>query len=1643
VGSALFFPNPLDQGQYELIGFEAGEKFSDWLPRSGVNIYRQPVVVAINGDPFLEADWDRELSEDDHLALMAQPQGETVLATIAWVSTAVSAAFALYTVLTLPDSPDGGVQTSPNNNLSERANRARIGEAIPVAYGNSVIFPDVSSKPFSVYAANGDEIIYLLYELSHGKFNVDESSMKFEETPLSSFPTSEYDIIPPGSTSNLYPSDVVTVGAVSNIEVDSGLTPEYTINATTTRINRIGFDIVAPRGLYRQRSNGSRDRISVSLQLQYREIDDAGDPVGTWQSQSVTLSGATTEAIKRTYDITVGSGRYEARINRPGAYDPDNKIIDQLQWAGLKGYFEDALPVTTTTRIAVRIRSSNEIGSRALTKFNVVAQRLLPTWSESGGWTTEVATNNPAWAAADVLRNTTYGGGRPDAYINLLDLEQLASDCDTLGYECNGVFDITRTIWDALQNIGDTCNARPIDEGGVYTLIQDKEKTVPVQMFNMRNIKRGTFRTEGQGFVEETKDSVHVKFMDKNQDYRESTVKCVLPGGTDNRPLEVKWWGVDNEAQAWSLGMFMAASNRYRRESQVFEAPLEARIPRFGDLISVSHYLIGVQGAAQVSGDVLAYDSVDTLTVSEDLPSFTTPFVMIHDIAGTPLGPYECTVVGTNQIQIDEAFTDTGLVFSGSYPNPRFQIGEGVEAFYRGRVQKIVPTGGEDVQIEAVIDVPEIYSITDGETQPDPVTLNDLQPYLPTITEFRAELGGTPGAVEVHLSWEGAYSDRYDLEYSADGGVNWIDMGEDLLQSRYTDRPSVTPGVIRYRVRGMSIFAGSFVETSIDTSAAIPVGAIVPGTGTSLNAQSMSEGVSLSVVAPSSDSDGDVEVFEIWRVTSPDTLIGDASAVKVADVPGLYDAVNDQWFASYVDGTVTGGTTYYYFQRPRNRNGAAANYFPTSAAGVVVTPSSPSSGGPGPAGDPAVSADSLGVAQWSKSSGSWVPSTPWDRTISFYRAPSSTAVATHTVRGVLNTSDGTITITDQGETGEDTNITLTSGAGTASVLVEVTHISSGVKGALSFSTSQDGTDGLNAARTMALGLNLTRAGASDSGDGSIFGVNADGTADLTSTIAPSFLWNGAVINVPHYAAGLSFVTRVDNKRGFICVNTSLPGDTFGPFSGTSIEEDIAFVWKEGGSWFYDTNGSATVGVEFFPTSDYVAIGWLETGGGDSILGGGLFGEAVTLTLAAFPGATDGATVNDNIQGEVFVEEDFGDNNLSRVLATWNEELATSGEVSIQQVSSGYGDYVLQIGNNSGNDEYWTGVDRKRALPLDRTSTYKLTMVARRTLGSGSDYLGVYGFKGDVRNGNGALVSDAGLNTRSNAHYIAASSILLPTDFTEYVAYFKRNTGSNAGTFSGGTHTTLDNPALIHGEAEYVAPMFIVNYNDQAGQREIAYARIERVEAGADWDQVGGSGKPADNATQNRWRGDWTNAPVEYAVNDIVNSGGRQYRCILAHTSSGASTPPTLTAENQWWVRVVGVLGGQDQADWDNDLANKPDDLFILNTEAIIFDVPDRVAWGSFGTTIFDYTPSQVFQNFTARVRDGTGAITNSRVIEGALTVSNGTINITSSGTVDGIAISVTNNQTTEVTVTLEHVASGEEATMEFVTAKLSTSGVGK
>ncbi|MCL7466345.1 phage tail protein [Phaeovulum sp. NW3] len=167
------------------------------------------------------------------------------------------------------------------------------------------------------------------------------------------------------------------------------------------------------------------------------------------------------------------------------------------------------------------------------------------------------------------------------------------------------------------------------------------------------------------------------------------------------------------------------------------------------------------------------------------------------------------------------------------------------------------------------------------------------------------------------------------------------------------------------------------------------------------------------------------------------------------------------------------------------------------------------------------------------------------------------------------------------------------------------------------------------------------------------------------------------------------------------------------------------------------------------------------------------------------------------------------------LAQWQNH-AGLGELAI--VSSAHarqGGKVLQVGNNSGDDQAWYVA--RTLIPFDPDRTYRIRAGLRKNAGAGMIYLGFVGVAAD----GVTLVNNTGANTHT-AQFYAPSGGQSPAlnTYTEITGYVR-------GVGSGGAGT-LASPRMIHANVRYLRPVIIVNYETVAGQTLVDYVKVDTV-----------------------------------------------------------------------------------------------------------------------------------------------------------------------------------------------------------------------
>lgn len=749
--------NVMDPSDRAVWRAQPGSTMRDLAPVSA-----GPVVACVNGEWVLQDDWHLvEPVPGDIVVYRVLPTGgggngslQTVIGIVlivvgAWTTNpgliAAGASFLVSGLLAPPSiapitGPTSIEAPSPTYNIQLAGNAARLGQPIPVLYGRHIINPDFAAQPYQEFGLNDDQYYHAL--LSFGvmeRFTLE--SIMIDDTLLSHFTDFEVQYIGPqypGTALTLVNAAVVTAPEVAGQELVAGVpVGPFAVNGAGLRAEKLGIDVTCPKGLYFANDSGALTPKTVSFFFEARPINDSGTSGGDWFPlsgiESITL--AQNSPVRRTYLYTVPAGRYEVRGQRTDTKDTNARAGHELSWAGLRGYLNPNVPLDPNANfVAIRIKANNQLSGFSQRKIALVVQRWLPTWRPDTGWSAPVATSNPAWALADVLRNTVYSTGVQDSRIDLMSLWQLSLTWETRRDEFNGVFDKRVTMWSALQTIARCGRARPIMRGSVFTFVRDDKQTLPTAKFTTRNIERGSFSVDFSFTDDDDVDGVEVSFFNSAAwavDYARWPADSL-------HPAQVSIQGITNRNQALREAAYMWADIRFRPNSLVFTTELEGFLPAFGDLIAVQHDVTGWGQA----GDIESFDGVQAVLTENVTWSVGNHYIMLINEQGDPKGPY-LVVPGEERrsVQFIE-LPDPADIYTGTErERTRFAFGPGNAFAKMCKVVGISPRENT-VQITAVIEDNRVHEEDPALFAPVPGSPGSGGPGAPRVARYAPD--GTP-----------------------------------------------------------------------------------------------------------------------------------------------------------------------------------------------------------------------------------------------------------------------------------------------------------------------------------------------------------------------------------------------------------------------------------------------------------------------------------------------------------------------------------------------------------------------------------------------------------------------------------------------------------------------------------------------------------------------------------------------------------------------------------------------------------------------------------------------------------------------------------------------------------------------------------
>lgn len=766
---------------------------------------------------------------------------------------------------------------SPTYSLQAQGNSARLDDSIPEHFGRHVAFPDYAAQPYSEYSGN-EQYLYQLLCVGRGEYDIeairieDTPIASFDEIDteiiqpggaLTLFPANVISSVEvagqdlPCRTATYSQSGttvtvtlaahgfaagkVVYVDYTSGTAVDGSFTvvsaptaDTFTLTAagslTTsgnvtvslwvggfiasaagTQANYIGLDFVMPRGMYYANDDGSLSNVNIVVTAEARTVDAAGAPTSGWTTLGTPVYNAGTTTPQRLSErYSVASARYEVRARRVDVEMTDTRYGHDVAWAGLRVYLPDGRNFGDVTLLAMRLRASNNLSMQASRKVNVIATRKLPVWNGSTWSAGNLSTRSPSWAIAYACKQV----GLTDAQIDLAGLLALDSTCVGRSDYFDARFDNFLSFWEAITKMAGAVRAKPFMQGGVVRIMRDQAATIPVALFSVRNIVRGSFSIDYLMPTSDTADAVDVKYFDANN-WAQATVRAKLPGSTAAVPAKVQLFGVTGRDQAFREGMYQAASNRYRRKVISFSTEMEGFIPSFGDLIAIQHDM----PAWGQGGEVTDWNSgTKTITLSEPTVwGSGAHYIGLRKRDGSVDGPFAVTA-GANAYEVVLAVSPSFTPYTGqTEERTHYAFGWAETWRQQARVLSAKPQSLNTVEITAVNEDSNVHTAESGISTPVLVT-SQLAGYTNAPDVLGLVCRSVPSAPEkMLLTWQPSpWADFYLVEQSSDG-VKWTRTGEPST-SNYTAIALYGNATI-IRVAAVGIARGPWRQVNYGSSA--------------------------------------------------------------------------------------------------------------------------------------------------------------------------------------------------------------------------------------------------------------------------------------------------------------------------------------------------------------------------------------------------------------------------------------------------------------------------------------------------------------------------------------------------------------------------------------------------------------------------------------------------------------------------------------------------------------------------------------------------------------------------------------------------------------------------------------------------------
>lgn len=642
------------------------------------------------------------------------------------------------------------------------------------------------------------------------------------------------------------------LGAVNGTQGQNPI-PDATGGIQTVRAVNVQVTNAAP--VTRTITNSEIDKVRVTISVpSLQRITDKGDIVGTSVDLKVQVQydgggyndvvtdaivGKSSSRYQRDYliDLT-GSFPVDLRVVRVQADSTSSKISNTTFFTSYTEIQTEKLAYPNSALVGMRFSSKQfqNIPRRKYlirgTKVRIPSNGTVDTTTHPGRITysglfdgtlsAATWTNDPAWCLFDLLTDTRYGCGVPEASLDLFDFYEISRYCNELvddgkggqepRFSLNLLLNTRDEVYNVIQQL--TSIFRGISYYGAGSLVLRQDKPADSQyLLGPSNVVDGLFTYSGTAEkARHTCATVAWQSYDTLGEVEYEYVEdhdAVAKYGIVNK--DVKAIGCYSQGQAHRLGKWLLTSERLLSETVSFAVSIDAGIAVTpGIVIDIADPLrAGTRRSGRVSSATTTVVTVDSDTdLSVNLSNSPTLSVLL------PTGLVETKTISSisgTAITVSEAFSQAPqaqavyLIQTSDIQSQQY------------RVVSVAEGGDGTVGVTAVAYNASIYANVEQDitlTTRDISNLSDT-PNAPeglSGTEFLYEEGQT-----VHtgfdLSWQ---HDRLNVNEFA---VKYR-IDDDNFTEINTSNPSVTLRTLRAGTLTVQIRAKNYLGKQSSTASA-------------------------------------------------------------------------------------------------------------------------------------------------------------------------------------------------------------------------------------------------------------------------------------------------------------------------------------------------------------------------------------------------------------------------------------------------------------------------------------------------------------------------------------------------------------------------------------------------------------------------------------------------------------------------------------------------------------------------------------------------------------------------------------------------------------------------------------------------------